>query len=138
MDDDGGWENAIELLTTTESKLLYLIDYIFKKKSISELTKKKLKKLLYKENIYMHSYIRELLKTKDLIKFINSLNSLASNESKDLNIDLANDHSKSAVHKALLRRLNEFQLERNENNNEDFSNIQGKNLIAKKRKKPSK
>ena len=108
---DNEWENAIDSLTAIESKLLYLIDYIFKKKFISEPIKKKLKKLIYKENKYLYNYVKELLKTKDLTKFIESSKSLVSNENKDLNKDLANDHSKSAVHKALLRRLNEFELE---------------------------
>ena len=52
---DNEWENAIDSLTAIESKLLYLIDYIFKKKFISEPTKKKLKKLLYKENKYLYN-----------------------------------------------------------------------------------
>ena len=39
MDDDD-WKNAINKLETNESKLLYLIYYIYKKNSITEQNKK--------------------------------------------------------------------------------------------------
>ena len=45
MNDDD-WKNAINKLETNESKLLYLIYYIYKKNSITEQNKKQLQ--LYK------------------------------------------------------------------------------------------
>ena len=134
MDDDD-WKNAINKLETNESKLLYLIYYIYKKNSITEQNKKQLKTLVLKEDRSLNNYIKELVESKNLSKFIENSKLLVANA----NNDLANDHSKSAVHKALLSRLNEFDNNPKEDNDlEEITSPQGTNLMLKKKMKQRK
>ena len=87
MDDDD-WKNAINKLETNESKLLYLIYYIYKKNSITEQNKKQLKTLVLKEDKSLNNYIKELIESQNLSKFIENSKLLVANA----NNDLANDH----------------------------------------------
>ena len=134
MDDDD-WKNAINKLESNESKLLYLIYYIYKKNSITEQNKKQLKTLVLKEDKSLNNYIKELIESKNLSKFIENSKLLVAND----NNDLANDHSKSAVHKALLSRLNEFDNNPAADNDlEEITSPQGTNLMLKKKMKQRK
>lgn len=85
------------------SKLLYLINYLFKVKMIDYLQKKILKQQVINNDSSIYSLLATYNANKNLDEFLTQLKSIYDQE-------MTNDHSKSTIHKALMSSLSQHQM----------------------------